>query len=160
MKLIFPALCWAVLIGGFACAKKPKPAPEVDIFDSAEVPVIDPDEKILDLTDEVPAFGPVFFEFDSHALREVYKVAALAEYLKKTGRGLVLTGYASEEGTDEYNLALGARRAQAVRDYLEAAGVRADRIRWASLGEESPLTHDPAKFHLNRRVEIALSEEP
>ncbi|MTW08735.1 OmpA family protein, partial [Streptococcus pneumoniae] len=69
-------------------------------------------------------------------------------------------GYASEEGTDEYNLALGARRAQAVRDYLEAYGVPVDRISWRSFGEENPVTTDPDKIKLHRRVEIKIEGDP
>ena len=146
-----------------ACAKHPPATisghvPDIIAFDSGEVKAMpDPNEKILDL--EAPTWT-LYFEFNSSALREAYKAAALAEYLKKTGRGVFLSGYTSEEGTDEYNLALGARRAQSVRDYLEAAGVPSYTIEWRSFGEENPATTDPEKFFLNRRVEVQIQGVP
>lgn len=160
MKVVFPALCWAVLIGGFACAKRPA----LNSFQPPSRPGqpfqedvrMDPNQKILDL--EPPVFGPVYFDYDAYTLREAWKVAALAEYLRISGRRVFLSGHASDEGTNDYNLALGARRAQAVRDYLEAAGIPADHVSWVSYGEESPLTLDPAKKTLNRRVEITFPE--
>lgn len=115
----------------------------------------DPNEPIMDL--EPVAFGPIFFEFNQHLLRGPWHTAALAEYLKKTGKLVLLSGHASDEGTDDYNMALGARRAQAVRDALEAAGVPRERISWISYGEGAPL--DPNDKPKNRRVEIAILEE-
>jgi len=153
---LFLALCLV------ACAKHPTvtvsgAVPKSVTSTSGEAQAMpDPNEKILDL--EAPNWT-LYFEFNSSALREAYKAAALAEYLKKTGSGVFLSGYTSEEGTDDYNLALGARRAQAVRDYLEAAGVPAYTIEWRSFGEENPVTADREKFFLNRRVEITIQGE-
>lgn len=118
----------------------------------------DPNEAVLDL--EPPTFPPIFFGFDSSALREPGKISALAEYMKASGKTVLLSGHASDEGTNDYNLALGARRAQAVRDYLEASGVQVERIGWVSYGEEAPLTQDPNEKQKNRRVEIAIMEVP
>jgi len=65
----------------------------------------------------------------------------------------VVEGHADERGTNEYTLALGERRATAVRDYLVAAGIAADRIRTISYGEERPfvLGHDESAWRWNRR---------
>lgn len=163
MKFLFPGLCWAVLLGGFACAKRPAIQPVQPpavtrggpIQEAITMP--DPNETVLDL--EPTSFSPIYFGFDSYGLGEAWKAAALAEYLKKTGKMVLLSGHASEEGASEYNLALGARRAQAVRDYLEAAGVPVQRIGWVSYGEEAPITHDPDQKSKNRRVEIAILED-
>jgi outer membrane protein OmpA-like peptidoglycan-associated protein len=145
-----------------ACSKKPKPAspyppkefhaPEQDDALAAA----DPNEAILDL--EAPTWS-LFFDFDSYNLKEIHKAAAVAQYLIKTGSGVFLAGYASEEGPTEYNLALGAQRALTVRNYLEAAGVPVDRLTWQSYGEEKPVTQDPEKKHLNRRVEIIIERK-
>lgn len=161
MKLIFPALCWAVLLGGFACAKKPKPVPTTPPAPAGvpfeeDLPMTDPDEVVLDL--DPIQFGPVYFDFNSSTLKDAWKVQALAKYLTMTSRPVHLAGHASEEGTDDYNLHLGARRAQAVRDYLQALGVEPGRITWKSYGEEKPLAHDRVQFALNRRVEITLED--
>lgn len=163
MKHLFTALCWAVpALGVFlACSKKPKPPPiyPPHHFEEAgeeKLAAVDPNEAILDL--EAPTWS-IFFAFDSYALKEAHKAAAVAEYLLKTGSGAYLAGHASEEGATEYNLALGAQRAVAVRNYLEAAGVPVDRITWESFGEEKPVTHDPELKHLNRRVEIIIERK-
>ncbi len=166
MKHLFTLLCWAVpALGVFlACSKKPQPPPiyPPHHFEEAGEEMLagkapmDPDEKILDL--EAPTWA-ILFDFDSYRLREPYKAAAVAEYLLKTHQGVYLSGHASEEGVTEYNLALGAQRAVAVRNFLEASGVPVDRITWESFGEEKPVTQDPELKHLNRRVEIIIERK-
>jgi peptidoglycan-associated lipoprotein len=160
MRYLFPSLCWAVIAGGFiiACTKKPKGdviySPEITKeSDKEEKSMLDPNEKIIDL--DAPNWT-IYFGFDSFSLRETYKAAALGNWMLKNGSKVSLSGFTSEEGTDEYNLALGAKRAQAVRDYLEAYGVPVERISWQSYGEENQVTTDRTKFHLNRRVEIKI----
>lgn len=163
MKYLFPALCWLVPAVGvlIACTKKPKPAPTYPPHqfqpqpEEDDLATGDPNEVILDLG--APTWA-ILFSFDSYALAEAHKAAAIAEYLHKTGASVFLSGHASEEGTNEYNLALGAKRAVTVRAYLEAAGIPDHRITWQSFGEEKPVTHDPEKAHLNRRVEIIISK--
>lgn len=165
MKYLFPGLCWAVIVGIAitACTQKPKPmeAPKEqrgEVFQE-DPPIADPDERILTFGDPKAPTSPIFFDFDSFSIKEAYKVAALAEYLKAMPILVVdLRGHASQEGTEDYNLALGARRAQAVRGYLEALGIPENRISWTSMGEEMPVSHDPVSFSLNRRVEIFLED--
>ena len=73
-------------------------------------------------------------------------------------RGTVLIeGHCDERGTNEYNLALGDRRAQAVKDHLTAQGVPADRIRTVSLGEERPQCYEATEscWSSNRRAHFA-----
>jgi outer membrane protein OmpA-like peptidoglycan-associated protein len=164
LKLLFPALCWAIpALGVFiACSKKPLPtpgpAPVILAMDAGkESTMLNPDEPFIEL--EAPEWT-IFFDFDSYHLAEAHKAAALAKYMQETGRRVFLSGHASEEGTTEYNLALGAQRAVSVRRYLEAYGIPDDRIAWQSFGEESPVTSDPEKIHLNRRVEIIIERNP
>jgi peptidoglycan-associated lipoprotein len=80
-----------------------------------------------------------------------------AEDLKANpNRRVRLEGHASEEGTREYNLALGERRAQAVERYLQVQGVAANQLEIISYGEEMPAqtgTGEPA-YSRNRRVEM------
>ena len=72
----------------------------------------------------------------------------------------VVQGHAEETGTREYNLALGARRASAVQEYLIAQGVEAGRIRTLSFGKERPLEvcSDEACYAKNRRAVTVVSE--
>jgi peptidoglycan-associated lipoprotein len=84
----------------------------------------------------------VFFETDSSALTPQAQqtldrqVQWLAQYANYT---FTVEGHADERGTREYNLALGARRASAVRDYMIARGVAASRMRTISYGKERPV---------------------
>src|SRR5690606_28231400 len=67
-------------------------------------------------------------------------LARQAEWLNKHGNfSAVVQGHAEETGTREYNLALGARRASAVQEYLVAQGVSSDRVRTLSFGKERPV---------------------
>lgn len=159
MRYLAPLLLMAFA----ACSKKPKPVIMPDDAPSGALTVatgketaVDMNEKIFDL--EAPVFGPIYFAFDSYNLVEPWKLQALAEYLKATGKPVFLSGHASEEGTAEYNLALGAKRAIVVRCYLEGLGIPDDHITWLSYGEEQPAAHDPDQAHLNRRVEITIQK--
>ena len=71
----------------------------------------------------------------------------------------VIEGHADEQGTREYNLALGARRANAVQEYLVARGIDANRLRVVSYGKERPLElcSDEACYAQNRRAVTVLA---
>ena len=102
-----------------------------------------------------------FFDYDKSALREDQK-AALTEdvaWLKgNAGAKVLIEGHCDERGTAEYNLGLGERRAKAVKDYLIAAGIAADRISIISYGKERPfvLGHDESAWKWNRRGHFVL----
>ena len=72
---------------------------------------------------------------------------------------IVIEGHADERGTREYNLALGERRATAVRDYLVAKGINAARVRTVSYGKERPAVSgsDEAAWSKNRRASTVLN---
>jgi peptidoglycan-associated lipoprotein len=98
----------------------------------------------------------VFFTTDSSTLSPQARatldrqVAWLAQH---AGSPILIEGHADERGTREYNLALGARRAEAVRDYLISRGVPANRIRTVSYGKERPVEacNAPRCWDQNRR---------
>lgn len=71
---------------------------------------------------------------------------------------VILEGHADERGTREYNLALGARRAEAARAYMTSLGLAAGRLRTVSYGKERPISvgSNPAEWAKNRRVDTAL----
>ena len=92
-----------------------------------------------DLIDKVG--DRVFFDFDRYDLKPEGRssVEALAAWLNSfPAVTLTLEGHADERGTREYNLALGERRANAVKDYLIALGINAGRLTTISYGEERP----------------------
>jgi peptidoglycan-associated lipoprotein len=104
----------------------------------------------------------VYFDFDSSAIRDdaLPIIQAHADYLaNNTQVSFTLEGHADERGTREYNLALGERRADAVRRLLIANGVSPAQVRVVSYGEERPavLGHDESAWSLNRRAELVYS---
>lgn len=101
----------------------------------------------------------VYFDFDSSAIKSEYRrvVEAHANYLaSRRGTTITLEGHADERGSREYNLALGERRALAVRRQMVLLGASASQIRSVSYGEERPVMegHDEQSYAVNRRVEI------
>lgn len=107
----------------------------------------------------------VYFEFDKSAIKADQKanVAAVAEYLKGHGDNRVaVEGHSDERGTEEYNRALGERRALSVREMLLNLGITADRVVTRSFGEDKPadLGHDEAAWSKNRRGEFILLVPP
>ncbi len=107
----------------------------------------------------LPELDTVFyFDFDQAVLLPEARAAltAHAERLKAEPRSLRLEGHADERGTREYNMALGERRANAVRDFLVLQGVSASAIETVSYGEEYPAvvgSYESA-WEQNRRVEM------
>lgn len=104
----------------------------------------------------------IFFEFDSFVLSQASRdiLSRNAEYLlkKQPNSRVLLEGHCDERGSDEYNLALGEKRARATRDYLVTLGVNANRLSVISYGEEKPLEqgqNDDA-WAKNRRVEFLI----
>jgi peptidoglycan-associated lipoprotein len=98
----------------------------------------------------------VFFETDQSGIRDDGRatLARQAEWLKKYGNyQITIEGHCDERGTREYNLALGERRATAVRQYLIAQGIPAARIKTISYGKERPdvVGSDEGSWSRNRR---------
>jgi peptidoglycan-associated lipoprotein len=101
----------------------------------------------------------IYFEFDSDQISRDFidLIAHHGKYLAANrDMQLRLEGHADERGTREYNVALGNRRAQAVRRLVLFQGVDASQLSMVSFGEEKPvaLNHDEEAWHLNRRVEL------
>ena len=106
-------------------------------------------------------FAPVLFAYDSSQVSagERSKVEVVAQHLKQNSAvAVIIEGHCDERGSREYNLALGERRALAVRSYLSGLGIEVDRIQTKSMGEESPvaLEHNDAAWKQNRRAEFIL----
>jgi peptidoglycan-associated lipoprotein len=105
------------------------------------------------------AAGTVFyFDFDSSTLKPAAQAALDAHIalLKTNDRRVRLDGHTDERGTRDYNMALGERRANAVRDYMVVNGVASYRIETVSYGEEQPVAYGSGEsnWSQNRRVEL------
>ena len=108
-----------------------------------------------------PPLKDVFFDFDRSVVRNEQKAALNdnAGWLKEnSGAKIIVEGHCDERGTAEYNLALGERRAKAVKDYLVGAGIAPDRVSTISYGKERPfvLGHDESAWKWNRRAHFVL----
>jgi len=106
-------------------------------------------------------FQPVYFAYDSSTVAdgERSKIEEVASFLRSNaGKAVVVEGHCDERGSAEYNLALGERRALAVRAYLVGLGLGAERIQTKSFGEEQPVAmgHNEESWRLNRRSEFVI----
>jgi peptidoglycan-associated lipoprotein len=104
----------------------------------------------------------VFFETDSTELtpQSISTLEKQAQWLRSYPQyNFTVEGHADERGTREYNIALGARRAQAVHDYLASRGVQAHRMRTISYGKERPVAvcDDISCWSQNRRAVTVLN---
>jgi peptidoglycan-associated lipoprotein len=155
-KTVFALIAVLGLLSGCSSSKKKAtPPPAAEATSTAPVssgPSLDALKAAAD------AAGNVFyFEFDSFVLTEQTRAALLAhaEYLKAAPRSLRLEGHADERGSREYNMALGEKRANAVKDFLASQGVTSA-VEVVSFGEEQPAEkgHAEASWSKNRRVEL------
>ncbi|MBC7355246.1 MAG: peptidoglycan-associated lipoprotein [Desulfomicrobiaceae bacterium] len=101
----------------------------------------------------------IYFAFDSNELsQESRQILTEKAELMKANPSLILVieGHCDERGTNEYNMALGERRARAAKDFLALSGVDASRIQTISYGEERPMCteHNEACWSKNRRDEF------
>jgi peptidoglycan-associated lipoprotein len=113
----------------------------------------------LDDPDSLLSKRVVYFDFDKSNVKDEFRdiIAAHAGYLAEHPSARVtLEGHADERGSREYNMGLGERRANAVRQFMLLQGAAARQIETVSYGEERPVAfgHDEASWALNRRVEI------
>ena len=104
----------------------------------------------------------VFFESDSSELtpQSIATLEKQAQWLQAYSQyAFTIEGHADERGTREYNIALGARRAQTVRDYLASRGVKPQRMRTISYGKERPVAvcNDISCWSQNRRAVTVLN---
>ena len=110
----------------------------------------------LEQLNQKGVLGDVFFAFDSVDLSQDARgtLQKNSDYLKRGGSTKVMIeGHADARGTNEYNLALGERRAAATRDYVVSLGVPNDRITIVSKGEEQPVCREEGEacWQKNRR---------
>jgi peptidoglycan-associated lipoprotein len=104
---------------------------------------------------------PVFFGYDSAELSAEAR-QTLEEnsrwFRQYQGASIVIEGHCDERGTEEYNLALGDRRAQAATEYLIQLGIGSNRLESISYGEEQPfdLGHNEAAWAKNRRAQFVV----
>jgi peptidoglycan-associated lipoprotein len=109
-----------------------------------------------------PAFEDIHFDFDKYNITEQDKptLRGLADWLVNNSAKVLVEGYCDDRGTNEYNLALGDRRAESVKDFLVASGVPGKRIETVSYGEGKPLCTEQTEscWARNRRAHFVIVE--
>lgn len=118
------------------------------------VKVVKADQALMVLPEDKPQksdTATVFFEFDSYSVSHIAS-SDLIKNLSGTKNILCVTGYCCPIGTEEYNMALGEKRAIAVKNILEQNGYTVGAIK--SMGEINPVSLNPDKYHLNRRCVV------
>ncbi len=108
-------------------------------------------------------FQAVYFDYDSPRLNpaEQSKIDAVVACLQQNPTyGVIIEGHCDERGSNEYNLALGERRALAVRAAIVSAGIDGTRVQTSSRGEETPaaMGHDESSWSQNRRAEFVFTQ--
>ncbi len=101
----------------------------------------------------------VYFDYDKDLLRDDARAvldAKASVLAANSGIAIVVTGHTDEQGTSEYNLALGQRRAAQVKRYLESKGIAETRMTTQSMGDSQPAAQgsDENAYQLNRRAEF------
>ena len=183
------SLLAAAMIAVSACGKKapvqtpaPTPAPPPPVVQATPTPPPPPPKPTPTATpppapripteDEIFAkktaeevtkeFGVVYFEYDAAELTDAARATLQknVELMRRwTSIRVVIEGHADSRGTNEYNLALGERRASVARDYIISLGIPAARITIVSKGEEAPTCRDEAEscWSLNRRAYFVVT---
>ena len=184
--LLFAATVLIAALTAGACAKKkpvpPPPAPAPAAPPPATTPAPPPpppppppapqpkvpteDEifgnKTLDQLNAEKPLADVFFAYDSTTLTDEARASLQKniDWMKRwASTKIMVEGHADSRGTNEYNLALGERRADAVRDYLVSLGLAADRVTIVSKGEEQPFCSDDNEscWQQNRRGHFIIT---
>lgn len=111
--------------------------------------------EILDIT-----FEDILFDFDMYDIKPEYRpvLMEISDWLISNEAVILIEGHCDERGTNEYNLALGDRRAKSTRDFLMASGVPSRKIEYLSYGEERPVCTDQGEscWSRNRRAHFTV----
>ena len=177
MKKIVPTLALAVLVAACGSQEVKKDVPVSDRTTSTTqpggaggasttTPAQQPAITANPLKDpkNILSQRSVYFEFDSNAVKDEYRglVQAHSKYMvDKRDTKIRIECNCDERGSREYNLALGQRRAEAVKKVMTVLGVAEGRIETVSFGEEKPQAagHDEASWAKNRRADIKYAGE-
>lgn len=153
------------LLSTVACRKHVDTAPIVESM-PVVAPKVAPPAAVADNSDSNSnlQLEMVFFATDSSTLTSAAKSSLAQSARSLSGSAAVrveIQGHADERGTTEYNLALGERRASAVRAYLSSQGVAANRMTIVSYGEERPMVSgdNEGAWAKNRRAELVPKQD-
>jgi peptidoglycan-associated lipoprotein len=171
-----------LIVGPVGCKKKPPAQPTPEVVETPEVPYETDevpmetdmtgddmawmqDTDLMNLTNEAYSrglLGDVYYDFDEYDLRPEARdrLAQNAEFMREHAEFIfAIEGHCDERGTNEYNLALGDRRASSARNYLSSLGIDSSRMSTISYGEERPQCAEGSEscWQLNRRAHFVIT---
>jgi peptidoglycan-associated lipoprotein len=179
-SLVFGLAILLILSFSMSCKKKPQEVPppppqakEQPKAEKVEQPVVKEPvlseeqifaEKSLEEINKEKPLANIYFDFDKSNIRDDAKpvLEANAAWLTKYQTvKILIAGNCDERGTEEYNLALGERRAKSAMDYLITLGIPADRMKIISYGKSQPIDpgHDEAAWAKNRNDQFTIIEK-
>lgn len=177
--IILSLACFLVFNFLVSCRKKveevpPPPPPQVEeqpkVEKVEEPPVVKEPElteeeifmrkSLEEINNEAP-LNMVHFDYDKYFIRDDAKpvLEANAQWLNKFKTvGILIEGHCDERGTEEYNLALGEKRAKSTLDYLVSLGISSNRIKTISYGKSQPIDpgHNEISWQKNRRAKFTI----
>ena len=159
--------CLAACSSPVKLAEKPLVATPVQAAPTdtrAVAAVVAPSVDPLNDPNSVLAKRSIYFDFDKYAVKSEFApvISAHAQYLSKaSGKKILIQGNTDERGGSEYNLALGQKRAEAVRKAMALSGTPEAQMEAVSLGKEKPKAsgNDEAAWSENRRADIVYSQK-
>ena len=168
IALVVMAAAFALVLGSAGCQQTAPTKPTTDTTGTTGTTTgqdFEPDTGEIETVEtvELRELKTIYFDYDKSAIR-----ADQRSNLKADGEGIreqdalgvvTLQGNCDERGSEEYNLALGERRAASVKTYLVDLGVPSSRLRTVSFGESVPAVagHDESAWKWNRRVDFATN---
>ncbi|MGD9400662.1 MAG: peptidoglycan-associated lipoprotein Pal [bacterium] len=175
MRVIAILLVIALAVTIVGCGKK-KAEPDIDAereaaeraareAEAAKEPKL-PErevEPVVPVRPEDIKLDNIYFEFDKYDLTPESKMTLSANasiMMEHSSFSILIEGHCDERGTEDYNLALGEKRALAARDYLVGFGIAKDRISVISYGEEKPVDprHNEEAWAKNRRARFVVTK--
>ena len=145
-------------------AEKPIPPPVVEEARVAEQPIAPaaPSQPPVPAARPIPELSDIFFDFDRFVIRDDARsrLEANAGLLKsQSAVKILIEGHCDERGSEEYNLGLGDRRANAVKNYLISLGIDAGRMNPISYGKERPQCREASEdcYQKNRRGHVVMT---
>ena len=159
------------VLGACSSGTKLNPAPVVDnsgsqpaTGDTNRIPTVNADGSQLDAAARALMEKSIYFDYDSYAVKDSYRstIDANGRFLTANrSRKVIIQGNTDERGGSEYNLALGQKRAEAVRKQLALVGVPEGQMEAVSLGKEKPRNdgHDETAWAENRRADFVYQAQ-
>ena len=179
--VVFSCICCLLILFTSNCKPKAKTAPpppppakeqpkveKVDEAPAVTKPTLTEEEIFMSKSlEEINLAAPlkmIFFDYDRYLIRDDAKsvLEANSAWLGKfSGAKILIEGHCDERGTEEYNLALGEKRARSAFDYLVSLGVSPQRIKVISYGKSQPLDngHNEIAWQRNRRAQFLIIEK-